>query len=380
MQLSVIILNYNVCDFLYLCVQSVQRSIEGLDAEIIIIDNNSSDGSCEMVNTYFPSVVLIENKENIGFSKANNQAVKIAKGEYICILNPDTVVTETTFINSLQKAQVLPKLGILGVQLINGKGEFLPESKRNLTVPKVSICKILGNKFQKYAPYYANHVKKEGEGRVAVLVGAFMLMKKTIYQEVGGFDERYFMYGEDIDLSYTIEKAGYQNYYYGSEKVIHFKGESTFKDNVYRKRFYGAMRLFYQKNFKASFITNGVIYAGIKLIAVFKKTPKNTFKKALEMGFEKAVILSNNIELAKQIQEQSKLLTTLTTVNKIYRNLNLKEPTLCFLDMKQMSYSQAILLIHSNYNSKYCFRFIPNNYKVAIGSDTSVGRGQVISL
>ena len=376
MQLSVVILNYNVCHFLHLCLQSVKQSIEGLDAEIIVVDNNSSDASCEMVKTCFPSVILIENKENIGFSKANNQAVAIAKGEYVCILNPDTVVPETIFVNTLQKAQILPNLGVLGVQLIDGKGRFLPESKRNLPTPKVSICKMLGDKYQRYAPYYANHIPADAEGKVSVFVGAFMLLKRSLYKKVGGFDERYFMYGEDIDLSYTIEQKGYQNYYYGSEKMIHFKGESTFKDAKYRKRFFGAMKLFYQKHFKASVVTNSIIYTGIKLTSLLKKTPS----EELGIGFEKAVILSKSKELPEQLQQKVGIFTSLATVNQVYANTDIKEPRLCFLDMSEMSYSQAILLIQSNSNSLYYFRFIPQKGNIAIGSDTSKGRGQVISL
>lgn len=376
MQLSVVILNYNVCHFLYLCLQSVQKSLEGLQAEIIVVDNNSTDNSVSMLKSCFPEITILENKENIGFAKANNEAVAIAKGEYVCILNPDTVVTESTFVNALQKAQTLPKLGVLGVQLINGKGRFLPESKRNLPSPKVSICKMLGSKFYKYAPYYSNHIAPNDEGRVSILVGAFMLLKTKIYKEAHGFDERYFMYGEDIDLSYTIEKLGYQNYYYGSEKVIHFKGESTFKNSVYRKRFYGAMNLFYKKHFKVSFITNSIFLTGIKLVSIFKKTPKKT----LGFGFTNNEVLSSDTALVNQIQAKTGINTTLTTVDKVYGNSVLKKPTLCFFDMKQMSFSQAILLIHSNCNSFYYFRFLIENNKIALGSDTSVGRGQVISL
>jgi len=376
MQLSVIILNYNVSHFLYLCLQSVFRSIEGLDAEVIVVDNNSPDDSVAMVQANFPEALLLINKENVGFAKANNQAVAIAKGEYVCILNPDTVVTESTFIHTLQKAQTLPNLGVLGVQLIDGKGRFLPESKRNLPTPKVAICKMLGEKFSKYGSYYATHVKAESEGEVAILVGAFMLLKRSIYNKVGGFDERYFMYGEDIDLSHTIGKLGYHNYYYGSEKIIHFKGESTFKDSVYRKRFYGAMSLFYKKHFKASIITNTIFAVGIKLASVTQKVSIIT----VGLGFEKCEILSSDQDLVTKIQQKTKINTTLTTVNKVYGNSTLKKATLCFLDLNQMSFSQAILLIHSNSNAQYYFRFLVKNNKIAIGSDTSIGRGQVISL
>ena len=265
MQLSVIILNYNVRYFLELCLESVQHAIQNLDAEIIVVDNNSPDDSCAMVKKQFPDVQLIENKENVGFAKANNQAVRVAKGYYICVLNPDTVVAETTFLNCIKKAKTLSNLGLIGVQLLDGKGGFLPESKRNLPTPKVSLFKVFGGRFSHLFPYYATHLAKDSEGEISVLVGAFMFTEKYKYIEAGGFDEQYFMYGEDIDFSYSIKKLGYKNYYLGSEAMIHFKGESSFKDKIYRERFFGAMKLFYKKHFKSSFFMNGIVFLGINI-------------------------------------------------------------------------------------------------------------------
>ena len=217
-----------------------------IDAEIIVVDNNSPDDSCEMIKRLFPSVKLIENKENFGFSKGNNIGVAEAKGEYLCILNPDTVVAEDTFRKILEFADSKSQLGIAGCQLIDGRGEFLPESKRHIPTPKVAFQKLFGNTKN----YYTNALKPNEVGETDILVGAFMVLKRTIYNEVGGFDEDYFMYGEDIDLSYKVLKSGYVNYYYGNTAIIHFKGESTLKDKVYAKRFYGAMGIFYNKHFK----------------------------------------------------------------------------------------------------------------------------------
>ena len=209
MKLSVIILNYNVRYFLEACIKSVQAAIAGIDAEIIVIDNNSPDDSCDMMQLTFPEIQLIANTKNVGFAKANNQGVNIAKGEYICILNPDTIVAENTFAQLLTFAENKGNLGAIGCKLIDGSGAFLPESKRNIPTPKVSIKKILGNK---NSGYYSN-LDENKIGKVEILVGAFMLMKKSVYKAVAGFDEDYFMYGEDIDLSYKIIKAGFQNYY-----------------------------------------------------------------------------------------------------------------------------------------------------------------------
>ena len=220
MKLSVVILNYNVRYFLELCLQSVQAALETIPSEIIVIDNNSEDESCDMVKDKFPSITLIENNSNIGFSKANNQAVQVAKGEYVCILNPDTVVAEDTFKSVLNFADKQTNLGIVGCRLIDGSGKYLPESKRNIPLVNIAIKKVLGNS----KGYYANHVKEFDVAKVDVLVGAFMLLKRSLYNSLGGFDEDYFMYGEDIDLSYKSLKKGNDNYYFGETSVIHYKG------------------------------------------------------------------------------------------------------------------------------------------------------------
>ena len=217
MDLSVVILNYNVRYFLELCLHSVKAATEAIDAEIIVVDNNSSDDSCSMVKQLFPEVILIENKENLGFSKGNNQGVANAKGEYICILNPDTVVPEDAFSELLKFSKTKDNLGIIGCKLVDGSGKFLPESKRNIPVVKIALQKIRGNSTN----YYANHVQESEVAKVDILVGAFMFMKQSVYNSLSGFDEDYFMYGEDIDLSYKAVKAGLDNYYFGTTTAIH---------------------------------------------------------------------------------------------------------------------------------------------------------------
>jgi len=182
LKLSVIIVNYNVRYFLEQCIISVQKATRAIDAEIIIVDNNSTDDSCDMVKDSFPHITLIENKENVGFSTANNQGVAIAKGDYVCILNPDTAVAEDVFTKALHYADSLKDLGALGCYLMDGTGHYLPESKRNLPTPFVSALKLLG--FSK--KYYANTVSRDNKGNVAVLVGAFMLLKRSVYTKVKG--------------------------------------------------------------------------------------------------------------------------------------------------------------------------------------------------
>lgn len=270
MKLSVIILNYNVRYFLELCIKSVQAAITEIDAEIIVIDNNSSDDSCAMVKELFPNVRLLENKDNVGFSRANNQGVAIAKGGYVCILNPDTVVAEDTFYQLINFSDSTKNVGIVSCKLIDGAGRFLPESKRNVPTRLVAIKKLIG--FSK--GYYVSNINKNELGKAPVFVGAFMLLKRKLYEEVGGFDERYFMYGEDIDLSYSMLKAGYDNYYYGKTTVVHYKGESTLKDEVYAKRFYGAMQLFYKKYFKSNFLFDIIVALGVRIIPLLKSVLK----------------------------------------------------------------------------------------------------------
>ena len=206
MQLSVIILNYNVRYFLELCVLSAQRAIQNIEAEIIVIDNNSSDDSCAMMKQRFPHIKLIENKENSGFPKGNNIAVKEAKGEYVCILNPDTVVAEDTFEKILNTEHWKLNTGIVGCKLIDGTGNFLPESKRGIPTPWVAFTKIFGlykifPKSSVFNKYYAQHLTENQSGKVEILVGAFMVMKRELYNELGGFDEDWFMYADDIDLT-----------------------------------------------------------------------------------------------------------------------------------------------------------------------------------
>ena len=250
MDLSVIIISYNVQYFLEQCILSIKAASQNIKTEIIVVDNNSSDASCKLISKKYPEIILIQNKENVGFSKANNQGVKIAKGDYVLILNPDTVVAEDTFTKILNFAKSKHNLGVLGVKLIDGSGNFLPECKRGIPTPSVSFNKLFGISSKQTGKYYATHLNENETGIVAVLVGAFMFLKKSVYKEVNGFDESYFMYGEDIDLSYKILNCGYQNYYYANTQVIHYKGESTEKDVINLKYFHNAMKIFYKKHFK----------------------------------------------------------------------------------------------------------------------------------
>jgi len=255
MKLSIIIVNYNVRYFLEQALLSVRRATAHMDAEVFVVDNNSKDDSVEMVKEQFPEVQLIANKHNPGFSTANNQAIKLSKGEYVLLLNPDTVVEEDTFQQCCDFMDARPEAGGLGIKMIDGSGNFLPESKRGFPSPWVAFCKTFGlSKFfpksKKFNHYHLGYLDKEKNHEVEVLAGAFMLMRKSVLDKIGLLDETFFMYGEDIDLSYRIIKGGYKNYYFSDSQIIHYKGESTKKGSLnYVKVFYNAMIIFAKKHF-----------------------------------------------------------------------------------------------------------------------------------
>lgn len=370
MKLSVVILNYNVRYFLEQCLRSVQKATEPLDAEIIVVDNDSKDDSCAMVKKLFPSVILIENKDNVGFSKANNQAVAIAKGDYVCILNPDTAVSEDTFTKTLHYAEKLPKMGALGVYLMDGTGNFLPESKRNLPTPKVSLLKLSGFS----SPYYSNLDKGEN-GAVEVLVGAFMLMKRKVYEEVGGFDEDYFMYGEDIDLSYKITQAGYVNHYFGSNMVLHYKGESTQKDDVYFDRFYGAMQIFYKKHFHKNPLLEKAVTTGVAVAKKIQKARKGkkTAKDSIAANF---VLVSVNKSLLDTLKAETDLDYELLSP-EVFRGIDFSDSQIVF-DADYCSYSEIFQSMTRLHNRNNFFRIKPPHCNFIIGSDQSDEKGGVI--
>jgi len=255
MKLSVVIVNYNVKYFLEQCLHSVRRAMKGIDGEVYVVDNNSVDGSVKMLEEKFPEVIVIANKDNHGFSKANNQAIRISKGEYVLLLNPDTIVEDDTFRKVVAFMDAHPDAGGLGVKMLDGKGRFLPESKRGLPKPSVAFYKIFGlsklfPRSKVFGQYHLTYLDKEKTHQVDVLSGAFMLLRHETLDKAGLLDETFFMYGEDIDLSYRIKQAGYKNYYYPEARIIHYKGESTKKSSVnYVFTFYNAMIIFARKHF-----------------------------------------------------------------------------------------------------------------------------------
>ena len=374
MQLSVIILNYNVRYFLEQCILSVQKALEGIDSEIIVVDNASSDDSCDMMKTKFPHIKLIENTVNLGFPKGNNIGVAQAKGEYICILNPDTVVAEDTFVKILNSKFRIQnsEIGIIGCKLIDGTGNFLPESKRGVPTPWVAFTKIFGlYKISNYfGKYYAQHLSENESGKVDILVGAFMMMKRELYLEVGGFDENCFMYSDDIDLSYLVLKTGKSNYYFHDTSVIHYKGESTVRDETYMKRFQEAMQFFYNKHFKKSWFFDVMMRFGAFVFSLLKKNQQKNKQRIID---EYVIFSKVEIDL-----KSSKKVTYLSDLNQ-FKNLSKKNIEIIF-DITAFSFTEIITFMQSNKGKNLSFKNYISSSNYLIGSDDSKDRGQIILL
>lgn len=281
LRLSVIIVNYNVRHFLEQALGAVRRAMQGIEGEIWVVDNNSVDDSVRMVRERFPEVNLIVNDHNPGFGAANNQAIQQSAGEFVLLLNPDTLVEEDAFHKCIAFMEAHPDAGALGVKLIDGSGKYLPESKRGFPSPWVAFCKTFGlsalfPRSRFFNRYYLGHLDPEQTHEVEVLAGCFMFIRREALNRTGLFDEAFFMYGEDIDLSYRLTQSGFKNYYFPETSIIHYKGESTKKGSLnYVRTFYQAMIIFARKHFQGRraglfiFMLQGAIYlrAGMTLAA-----------------------------------------------------------------------------------------------------------------
>jgi GT2 family glycosyltransferase len=323
MQLSIVIINFNVKYFLEHCLFSVLKACKGLDAEVLVVDNGSSDDSKKYLEKKFPSVQFYWNAENIGFAKANNFALSNVKGVHVLFLNPDTIVPEDCFEKCLHFFEKHADCGSLGVRMIDGSGQFLKESKRGLPTPVAGFFKMtkLAERFPKvkmFSGYYASHLQEKENNIVDVLAGAFMMVSKQVIDKTNGFDEDFFMYGEDIDLSYRIQKLGFVNYYFGEMSIIHFKGESTQKkSSVYIKHFYGAIKLFIDKHYAQNklryYLMATVIFLGKSLATV-----KNIFSKAEKISSQCSTKI-NTLVLGNE-KEKDKILLLLTNTNYVCTN------------------------------------------------------------
>ena len=315
MTLSIIIVNYNTQYFILLCLQSVFKAIEAIDAEVIVVDNHSQDNSCSIISKAFPQVRLICNQQNTGFSKANNKGISVANGEYILLLNPDTILPEDCFEKALNFLQNNTAVGALGVKMIDGSGIFLPESKRGLPTPLTAFYKMSGMyrlfpHSVKIGAYYQVQLNENKTGEVEILTGAFFLARKKIGDALGWLDESYFMYGEDIDLSYSFTRAGSTIVYFADTAIVHFKGESSKQvDNAYVRNFFEAMELFYEKNFKKGYnvYVKLLVKIAIKLKSILVRVQQYlNLQKESKLPFKNTAIIllancSETINAAKKL-------------------------------------------------------------------------------
>ncbi len=267
--LSIIIVNYNVKAFLQNCLLSIFKAVEKISSEIIVIDNASDDGSVEIIKKNFPQVKLIESKTNLGFSKANNIGLKIARGKYICLINPDTIVEEDTFLEMIRFMESHPDVGLAGCKILNPDGTFQLACRRSFPTPWVAFTKVFGlSKLfpgsKIFARYNLTYLDENQSYEVDAVSGSFMFLRKDVYEKIGGLDETFFMYGEDLDYCYRVKQAGYKVFYFHSTKIIHFKGESTKRSNIDElKHFYDAMRLFVRKHFSSSWLVEMLLRLAI---------------------------------------------------------------------------------------------------------------------
>lgn len=402
MQISVIIVNYNVKYFLEQCLYSVIKAAQNLEVEILVVDNYSTDGSQEFFSEKFKQVRFFWEKENVGFGKANNLAINQANGEFILFLNPDTIIEETTFSACLQFYAGHAKAGAIGVKMIDGSGNFLKESKRMLPDFKTSFFKMLGfsNLFpgsKIFDKYYAGHVKENETQEVDILAGAFFMLPSSLAKQVSGFDPAFFMYGEDVDLSYRIQKLGYKNYYFPNVKLLHFKGESTQKKSAfYIQHFYGAMQLFIDKHFHekraSGFIKFSISQAAyfaklkISLSKIWPQPAKNIadLKLILVGGKEEVLFLKNNWPITNLLAKPSAIVEVFIADDEVIIYTQLK--TQLSKNGNVVVFAEGILSntisfkLMQNLKDKVQFLFHQKNSTSLIGSSSKNSQGLVIPL
>lgn len=378
---------------------SVKKACRQIDAEVIVVDNLSTDGSREYLTDKFPGVTFKWQNSNDGFGKASNSALKETKGDYVLFLNPDTIVPEDCFEKCLAFFASNKKAGALGVRMLDGSGQFLKESKRGFPSPLTSFFKMTGlaNLFTSsplFARYYAGHLKEHQNAEIEVLAGAFMMLSKKAITATGGFDEDFFMYGEDVDLSYRIKQAGMANYYFADTTILHFKGESTQKMSAdYSKHFYGAMLLFVKKHYggkKATifFMQNAIALS--RALASFKRKEKktnstgasNTGILASQPSFNDCIILvkhaSPSLLLAGRIALQpdgEAAIGTLDTIKQCIQQYKIEQLVLC---EGELSFKDIILKAE-NLSGKVNFLFHAASSSSIVGSNDRNARGIFIA-
>ncbi len=382
MLLSIVIVSYNASYFLEQCLFSVRKAIQTLPCEVIVVDNASRDGTAAMIRSRFPDVKLIVNNDNPGFARANNQAALISKGKYVLFLNPDTIIPEDCLSECIRFMESNPLAGACGLRMIDGSGQYLPESKRGHPTAWASFTKMTGlstlfGSSRFFAGYYLGHLDARRVQVVDALAGAFMMVSKTLLESTGGFDERFFMYAEDIDLSYRIRQQQYNNYYLPSPAIIHFKGESTEKNEQYVSRFYKAMEQFVEKHRESgSAFIHTLIKKGILLKSQIEKIRLLPVEKSEEheITFPDAVTLLGDHDCCQSIAEKLRA----RGINIYNESENNQDSHLIFCEGPLFPFSSVINYVDEHPMGKYWFHAFGSSSVVS--SFTSKKRGLVIPL
>ncbi|THU41950.1 glycosyltransferase family 2 protein [Niastella caeni] len=388
MLLTVIIVNYNVKYFLEQCLCSVRKAIGEMtvatgerNVEVYVIDNNSTDGSIEYLQNRFPFVQFIKNSVNQGFSKANNQGIQKAKGKYILFLNPDTILPEDAFTKCIAFMESTADAGALGVPMIDGTGQYLKESKRGFPSLWVSFCKMSGltrwfPTSKLFARYYLGHLNNQETNKVDILSGAFMMVQKAVLDKTGGFDEQFFMYGEDIDLSYRLQQSGHQNYYFSDCTIIHFKGESTRKDSKYVRLFYKAMVQFVQKHFhgELAWLYTGLLEAVIWLRAAITVVSREHGERTIKYEGTPAFYLAGDDKSGNEVRS---VLTTFPNYSIIAIPEDAKEWIFC--EGSSYSFKQIIEQLKTCPDWLKPFIHASGTYTI-VGSHSKDQRGYAIVM
>ena len=365
MDVSVIIVSYNCKNFLDICINSVLSSFSNISGEIIIIDNNSTDGTKKFIRKFKHKIVFIQNNTNLGFAKANNIGSANAKGKFLLFLNPDTIIGENLIENYIKFYSSKKNIGLLSCRMVDGRGDFLPESKRNIPTKLIALKKIFN-----FNNGYYSELDTYEFGKVDVLCGANIFVEKNKFNELGKFNEKYFMYGEDIELSVKSKLNGYENYYLGKNSIIHFKGESN--DDYFRhiKNFYGAISI-YQKNVgSSSHLLNILTDVFLKLVILFKliSIPKKSTAKNID--FENIFLFSD-----KHYQTISDRFPKVKSIMKIEET---KHESSVILDPNFLSYQEIIDLIQNN--KSQIFYFLSKDSSFLINSSNKEFQSNIINL
>ena len=377
-RVTTVIVNYRLKYFLEQTLLSVEEAYTEVPGQTIVIDNNSEDDSIDFLEQRFPNIKFIKNKENVGFAKANNQGFAIADTEFILVLNPDTIIGNDTLKETVEWMDKHPNCGAIGVKMVDGNGHFLPESKRSFPSTWNSFCKLFGlssifPKSRIFARYHLRFINEDQPHQVPVLAGAFMLLRTSLTKKIGGFDESFFMYGEDMDLSYRMLHDGMVNYYLPTP-IIHYKGECTKTESLnYVKIFYDAMHIFYRKHYpRSSWFNKIVVKAAIVLrmcisaISTALIKPITQQFKCKAKACDTYIVSHRPTEIINIIESEGFCSNNIFKFNTIDNIPTVKKCVNIILDDREMNYQSIINTIINNKRHNYFFHIYSSRNNIII--------------